>query len=343
MQRAAPESAASEFGTLRALMSDAEAQWSAGAFGAIAEFSRDADEPAEVRIEPQRLSASTARGAVAIGAHPGMRLVAYETVSRDIASWRHSIALCLPDEDCAMGRRTVVTELGPDHDAVRAADRESVLFDLGLDLLQTDACIRTSDQDLIEAMRGSAGRPLFEPRNGALAAILHASPHRVFATRLGRVEVFQPIPQAHGKSPPGPHTHILPKLLRARRTHAATTPIPDGWVPCANVYPAHAVLDTEGLPRAFDRQRFADFDDLLARFGDPQLVSLQMQVAEAVAAQARPADLALPDSRFARASLRVGLRKLRASGVDTPALRAWLAHFDRISDEDGEDEAQHAC
>ena len=44
-----------------------------------------------------------------------------------------------------------------------------------------------------------------------MAVILAASPHRVFVSRVGRIEVFQAIPSANGKSPEGPHTHVLPK------------------------------------------------------------------------------------------------------------------------------------
>jgi hypothetical protein len=82
------------------------------------------------------------------------------------------------------------------------------------------------------------GRSVFEPGNPAMGVILAANPHRVFISRIGRIEVYQPIPPATGKSPDGPHTHVLPKLLRSKRSHPATEPIPDGWVPCAHFYPA---------------------------------------------------------------------------------------------------------
>ena len=55
-----------------------------------------------------------------------------------------------------------------------------------------------------------------------MGMILAANPHRVFISRLGRIEVYQPIPPPSGKSPEGPHTHVLPRLLQSRRTHPAT-------------------------------------------------------------------------------------------------------------------------
>ena len=87
---------------------------------------------------------------------------------------------------------------------------------------------------------------LFEPGNPAMSLILRHSPHRVFVTRAGRVEVYQPIPAHGGVSPEGPHTHVLPKLLAHGRTHAATEPIPAGWVSCAHSYPAHPLRDGYG-------------------------------------------------------------------------------------------------
>jgi hypothetical protein len=59
---------------------------------------------------------------------------------------------------------------------------------------------------------------VFEPGNPAMGMILAANPHRVFISRLGRIEVYQPIPPPSGKSPEGPHTHVLPRLLKSGRT-----------------------------------------------------------------------------------------------------------------------------
>ncbi len=71
-----------------------------------------------------------------------------------------------------MNCRAVLTELGPDGYAVRADDRDAVLFDLGLGRLQVDACIRTADARLIETSRSAEGKPLFDVSSGALLRIL---------------------------------------------------------------------------------------------------------------------------------------------------------------------------
>jgi hypothetical protein len=63
---------------------------------------------------------------------------------------------------------------------------------------------------------------------GAFGAVAEFSrdsdDHRVFLSRVGRAEVYQAIPLPDAKRPDGPHTHVLPKLLRAGRTHSANDP-----------------------------------------------------------------------------------------------------------------------
>jgi hypothetical protein len=70
-------------------------------------------------------------------------------------------------------------------------------------------------------------------------------------SHIGRAEVFQPIPPPGARSPDRPHTHVLPKLLARGRTHAATEPLPEGWIPSAHLYPAHPLRDQFGRKHAF--------------------------------------------------------------------------------------------
>jgi hypothetical protein len=325
-------------------MRDVGTSWSVGTFGAIAEFSRDQDEPATVVCDASRSEAVTSRGGIRIDGRVNVRPVAYETTNRNPDSWSHAIALCLPIDDCAMNRRSVLTEVGPDGASLRDEDRSAVLFDLGLGTLQVDVCVRTSDTGLLEALRTGAGKSVFDHSNLAMMAILRASPHRVFVTRVGRAEVFQAIPAADQKSPDGPHTHVLPKLLRARRTHSANNPIPDGWAPCAHLYPAHPAKDVVGHPKPFDRHRHERFQEALRAFGDPELVALKQDAATGVRAGREPAALATANGRFGRAAVRVALRQMQAIDGAAANLRAWRQFHDRVSDDpvEEDEQAQHA-
>jgi hypothetical protein len=316
---------------LGAQIADPDAQWSVGTFGAIAEFARDRDEPANL----SRLMAVTVRGGIRLDLQHDLRLFAFETTTRE--SWSPRVALCLPREPSAMGRRTVLTELGPDRDALRREDRDGILFDIGLDAWQVDACVRVSDPDVATKLRAHCGKPTFAPGSEAGSLILTHSPHRVFIGRAGRVEVYQPIPPAHGKSPEGPHTHVLIDLLRHRRTHAATEPIPEGLVPCAYFYPAHPAKDGRGLPRPYDSHRKAAIDAMMRQFGDPRFVALKEQVRVAAAEGQDPASFPVA-GRFARTNIRVALRQLRAAGENLPSLPAWIAVHDSAASNLPDDE-----
>jgi hypothetical protein len=318
---------ATNFEFLAAQMADPWTNWSLGTFGAIAEFTRDADEPLTLSRSDAVLAAVTGRGGIRIEPPNGVRLFASESTTRD--SWNHRIAVCLPKRQCAMNRRTALTELGPDREALREQDREATLFDLGLGALQVDVCVRVADADVAAELRSHAGRALFDPSNPAISVILAANPHRIFMSQLGRIEVYQPIPPADGKSPTGPHTHILPKLLHHRRTHAATELVPEGWIPCGHLYPAHPAKDALGRLRPFDPARHLAFQKMLQDFGDPRLYALKQQVVAAVAAGEDPSVIAIRGDRMARTSIRVALRQLKAAGDMSPSLMTWLWAHER--------------
>lgn len=283
---------------------DPGASWSCGRFGAIAEFHRDLDEPVEIATEPT-IEASTSRGAIRIEVLPQLRPVAYETISSCIESWGQGVVLCLPRDAAAMGGRTVVTELGADREAVRPQDRDAILFDLGLGGEQADTCVRSADPEAIALLRSACGAALMQS-NALMQRLPTLSPHRVFCCRMGRVEVYQPIPAPDGKSPEGPHTHVLPRLLAHGRLNAATVPVPDGWLAGMSLFPAHPLLRADGAPTAFDAARYRAFQSLMDLFGDPALVA-----GKQAAFATRPEAIADGDERRHALGFRIGQRQRR--------------------------------
>jgi hypothetical protein len=261
--------------------------------------------------------------------------LASESITR--SGWNQRIALCLSEADGAMGGRTVLTELDADADALRARDRDAILFDLGLGAPHADFCVRIDDRGTTMQLRQYAGRAVFEPGNPAMGLILAANPHRVFISRLGRIEVYQPIPHASGKSPDGPHTHVLPRLLKSGRTHPATEPIPEGFVPCAHLYPPHPARDGSGVPRPFDAARHDSFQAMIARFGSPESLAIKRRVRDAIVMEQPPS--AMAHDRHGRAGIRIALRQLKAAGHASPVLQSWLENFDPAGLESEVDEA----
>jgi hypothetical protein len=211
-------------------LADPRIAWSLGTFGAVAEFLRGADEP----LAHSGLRAVTARGGIAVELAPDAIPVAYERSNGHGAA--HGVAFCLPRERARGTGRQVLTELGPDGGALRDADRDAILFDLGLGAMQCDCLVRVQEPDAVQRLRAACGTALLETGGAILGELAAMSPHRVFVSPLGRIEVFQSIPAPVGESPEGPHTHVLPRLLRTRRTHPATLRLPDDLVPCLELH-----------------------------------------------------------------------------------------------------------
>ena len=301
-------------------LADTQTSWAIGTFGAIAEFHRDADEPVALSAH----AAVTARGGIRLQFDPAVRPIAWERPSAG-DGWMHGIALCLPATAGAMSSRTTVTELGADAGALREEDRNAVLFDLGIGAPHCDVCVRTSDAAMLRALRAAAGQPVLASE--LLCEIPAMSPARVFISRLGRVEVRTPIPKPDGRTPDGPHTHVLPDLLRHRRTHSANVPLPAGMVPGAEIFPASAIHDEHGKRVRFDASRHDAFQSLLAVHGEPACGKAKAETFAAVRAAEPPRDVS-SYSRAQRLSRRVALRQLVQTDGLSPALTAWREMFD---------------
>jgi hypothetical protein len=300
---------------------DPETSWAIGTFGAIAEFHRDAGEPATVAEH----TAVTARGGIRLRLPPAVRAVAWERPTAGDA-WTQGVALCLSAPAGAMAGRTAITELGTDEAALRTEDQAAVLFDLGIGAPHCDVCVRIDDPAMLRALRAAKEQPLMQC--GLLGELAAMSPTRVFLSRLGRLEVRTPIPRPDGRTPDGPHTHVLPDLLKLRRTHAATVPLPAGMVPSAEMFPPSAIHDVHGHRAPFDAARHEAFQSLLAVYGDAGCVRAKAATVSAVRAADAPRD----DPSYTRAqrlSRRVALRQLLQTDGASAALTAWREIFDR--------------
>jgi hypothetical protein len=306
-------------------LDDPRSGFSIGSLGAIAEFHRGPDEPFE-RLPGPRLGALTPRGGLRIELSSDVTALAYETLSGRRGRWQHGIVFCRPKAQARAHARTTITELGPDRDAIRDDDCDALLFDIGLGAANVDFCVRTADRPLIAALRRAEGKSIFAPGNPAMAAILEASPHRVAIGALGRAEVFQAI--ARDKTPEGPHTHVLPKLLKSGRTHSANVPVPAGLMPCLSLYPPNPLADAMGRPHAYDGEAARAFDTLLRRWGHPDVVAEKDRLVAAVTDGATPDGYPWPRTRRARTAARIALRQIAAREPDRPDLEPWLRTFD---------------
>lgn len=153
------------------------------------------------------------------------------------------------------------------------------------------------------------GPPAGGHASGLLPRLPTLSPHRVFVSRLGRIEVYQPIPVPTGKTPDGPHTHVLQRLLARGRSHAATIPIPAAWVVAMTLYPPHPLRQSSGRPIAFDPAKHEAFQGLMERYGAPALMAGKQAAARDEKVETREESL----------GHRIGLRQQRWLQAHRPA------------------------
>jgi hypothetical protein len=194
-------------------------RWSVGAYGAIGEFEHDDGEPG-LSIDMDALSVSTPRGSLAV---------------HGIA---HAQAFALVDETGRIREIAFCSSLaGARRESITALDDRT--FDVGIGFPHIDMLVRVpaDDAETARLLASTVGRPLLEPGNPAGAAIARTSPTRILLSPIARLEVHQPIPPPGGRSPEGPHTHLLPKLLADRRAHPPGSPLPDGLWCGLSLYP----------------------------------------------------------------------------------------------------------
>ena len=206
-----------------------------GVQGAVAEFMRAPGDRATVQGDAGRLLIRSKLGALRLDFEPWVRVFSFGPEGG------------LPDEVVlAIDRARLTTpavgalsELGPDREAVRKREQRAVLFDLGLDRPTIRFCVRTDDPKLVAALRGCIGQPWPEVAPALIPLLLERHPHRVVVSPLGRIEVSQPIGIRDGRpeTPVGPHTHLLPELLRTGRDLAPGRDLPASYVPVASIFP----------------------------------------------------------------------------------------------------------
>ncbi len=317
---------------IRRMLGDPEASWSLGIFGAIAEFHHVEGDPLP-HVQPIAGGGEvvTSRGAVRVRVEPRTRAVAHEGLSRRRDSWTQSVSFCLPQDIAAMAGRSVLTDLGRDREAARPEDRTAILFDIGIGAPHVDFCIRTSDPTLIHLLRKGCGTSLLGDANPQITAIKQSSPDRVCLSRLGRIEVFQPIGSRQQKrlSPVGPHTHLLPALLDSQRDADTGSMIPEGWCSALDLYPGHPLRDRVGRDRPFDLALHTEFQELLERYAPPGYMEEKLLVAAAVVAgmdpHLFPGDAAAPGCRTRHIARQISLRQMLHTHPEVSAVRTWLA------------------
>lgn len=305
--------------------------FSIGSFGAIAEFRRNREEQLTIdRLD--QLTVATNHGAIRIVINDEVQPFAYETLSANPDRWQHGVTFCLPTAAATRNQRNAITELGPDRDALHDMDRNAVLFDIGVSAANIDFCVRTDDSSLVTLLREVEGQSFLKLASAVRDAIIRASPTRVVLSNLGRLEIYQLI--GITKTPKGPHTHLLPKLLINNRTHSANIPIPDKLTPCLTLHPPNPLIDQNGQCVPFDHSHFTDFDKILDQWGHRDYIREKKELSKGVLKGISPSDYPEPKTRVTRAALRIALRQMRQLDKFKPQFKEWDRYFDHCGSRD---------
>jgi len=297
--------------------------WSIGSFGAIGEFVRDADEPATIHRAENLLEIRTDRGGMRLSPAQDLTPIAWDSLSSDGESWGQHFGFCVPQP--ATPSR-VIRDLGIDCEAIRPEDRACRIFDMGVACGAVMMLMRSADPAFIAAMERHVGQNLLSVPE-IFAETLRAQPHRILISPAGRIEVYQSVPAADGKSPEGPHTHLIANILSKHRAHGANTPIPDGLQSALNCHPRSPWRSILGERHPFRPEIDAAFAPLLGRFGLAEDAKIEAWLHATLDAGATPESADWPATRRGRTKARILLRRLAAAG--DPRVKVWRAIHDR--------------
>lgn len=186
--------------------------------------------------------------------------------------------------------------------------------------------MRSGDATFIAVMERHVGQNLLSAPE-IFAETLRAQPHRILISPAGRIEVYQSVPAADGKSPEGPHTHLIANIVPKHRAHGANTPIPDGMQSALNCHPRSPWRTMLGQRHHFHPEIDAAFAPLLGRFGLAEDAKVKAWLYATLDAGAAPEFSDWPATRRGRAKARILLRRLDAAS--DPRVKVWRAIHDR--------------
>ncbi len=210
--------------------------WVVGVLGAVAEFIPKPGAAAATRFAADELIAETEGAAMRLRLNDHVHALTFGHNDYPAATGR--IVLAVERTHGGVPARSELTALGEDQKAISSLARREALFDLGLGRNEARFCVRTGDDATARSLRAHVGMAFAEVLTRIGPLLIETNPVRVIESALGRIEISTPIPPPGGKSPTGPHTHLLPDHLASMRALPTGLDLPDTYLPGAIFYPA---------------------------------------------------------------------------------------------------------
>lgn len=160
--------------------------WVFGGDGAFTQFPCAGDEPCDISVTDNNITAVTPRGGLQLAIGENVRALQLHGGMPE----GNAILLVVLKAKASLPVATGLTPLGPDTGALNPEYRGEPLFDLGLGRPDLQLCIRTGASKLAEMLNRLAGEDISEVLRAAGPAIRDHCPTRVFVSPLGRAEIF---------------------------------------------------------------------------------------------------------------------------------------------------------
>lgn len=281
---------------------DRKASWAIVRDGAVAEFSI-ADDIPKFAFKNNILKVDTAKAQLKLSLDKDLEAVVAESAYHQSTPWIQNIHLCLPYQEAKMETKNVLSRLGN-------CDGDSTIWDLGLGYDTFQACIIVNDKDLEHILEDNEGKVLIDSPE-LFDTIIHYSPARLFRTKFAEILVRQKIP-TDGKTVNGPHTHLLPHIIKNRMRFP--TPVPEHLCTMIQLDPFGSIIDANGKFQEWLGPKKDPFQLLLEKYGNKEYLELKHRIKEKVLSSLVNGDKQIVDA-YADPSMQDVLRVLLAKIV----------------------------
>jgi hypothetical protein len=248
--------------------SKTDSSWAIVRDGIVAEFSVVPGDKPSVSFENNILRIDTHRATLCINFDESIDFIVAESGAHGCSPWTQNVYLCVPKQDAKMSCRDKLTYLGHYKDV----QDEGELWDLGVGNKTLDACIIAKDEQTNQLLKQKEGKYIIDDPNFLRELVIH-SPTRLFKSKHAYIIVRQKIPREGEDEVEGPHTHLLPHIIKSGKHF--DVPVPKTMIPVLQTNPFGSVIDGNGdfhKWNGFDEDKFQRF---LEKYGDQGYVSLK--------------------------------------------------------------------
>lgn len=252
-----------------------KSSWAIVRDGVVAEFSVVLGDKPIKTFENNTLKIDTHRATLCVNFDESVKAVVAESGAHGCSPWTQHVYLCIQKDQAKMSCRNKLTYLGKFDNGVDKGD----LWDLGVGNQTLDACIIAKDESTNDLLKQKEGQYIIDDPNFLRELVIH-SPPRLFQTKFAYILVRQKIPLTEKEELEGPHTHLLPPIIKSKKHFEV--PVPEDMVPIIQTDPFGSVIDGNGDFHAWNGFENDSFQMFLQKYGSPQYVTLKNEIKQKI-------------------------------------------------------------